>query len=153
MRAVCLAAGEIALAMVLLVCGGSAAAQLFQAYVRSALGLRCQHIVKANISLPRFQYSNAAAMDGFLRRIAGANPALNPGLQDSARRRSHAASSDGSVNLGFDIVGSSSVVQSRLPERLIMLLSVRLFSRHGNSAPGRSLLQPARYAIRAAGFR
>src|SRR5260370_9528572 len=67
-------------------------------------GFDVQHIVKADISLPRFQYSTpqqwTAFSDELLARIQ-----TEPGLQDSAVVVPRPIA-DGQVNLGFDIVGN-----------------------------------------------
>src|SRR5207249_10743363 len=77
-----LAAGEIALAMVLLVSAGLFL-RSFSKLMSVSPGFEAQHVVKADISLPRFRYSTpqqwAAFSDEFLTRIQA-----QPGLQDSA---------------------------------------------------------------------
>ncbi len=98
-----LAAGEIALAMVLLVSAGLLL-RSFAKLMSVSPGFEVQHIVKANISLPRFQYSTPQQWiefsDELLARIQA-----EPGLQDSALAVP-VPLADGCVNLGFDIVGS-----------------------------------------------
>jgi putative ABC transport system permease protein len=104
-------------------------------------GFDVQHIVKADISLPRFQYSTpqqwTAFSDELLARIQA-----EPGLQDSAVAVPRPIA-DGTINLGFDIVGTppSSAGTSRTanyvsvsPEYLrvmeIPLLAGRFFNKH-----------------------
>jgi putative ABC transport system permease protein len=98
-----LAAGEIALAMVLLVAAGLLL-RSFSKLMSVSPGFDAQHLVKADISLPRFQYSTpeqwAAFSDELLARLQA-----QPGLQDSAVAVPRPIA-DGQINLGFDIVGS-----------------------------------------------
>jgi putative ABC transport system permease protein len=98
-----LAAGEIALAMVLLVAAGLLL-RSFAKLMSVRPGFEVSRVVKANISLPRFEYSMPqqwiAFSDKLLARIQA-----EPGLQDSALA-TPVPLADGSVNLGFDIVGS-----------------------------------------------
>ena len=98
-----LAAGEIALAMVLLVAAGLLL-RSFAKLMSVSPGFDVQHIVKADISLPRFQYSTPqqwiAFSDELLARIQA-----EPGLQDSAVVVPRPLA-DRYVNLGFDIVGN-----------------------------------------------
>ncbi|PYU49937.1 MAG: hypothetical protein DMG48_15085 [Acidobacteria bacterium] len=97
-----LAAGEIALAMVLLVAAGLLL-RSFSKLMSVSPGFEAQHVVKADISLPRFRYSTpqqwAAFSDEFLTRIQA-----QPGLQDSAVAVPRPIA-DSFINLGFDIVG------------------------------------------------
>jgi predicted permease len=99
----CLAAGEIALAMVLLVAAGLLL-RSFSKLMSVSPGFDVQHLVKADISLPQFQYSTpqqwTAFSDELLARIQA-----QPGLQDSAVAVPRPIA-DGCVNLAFDIVGS-----------------------------------------------
>jgi len=98
-----LAAGEIALAMVLLVAAGLLL-RSFSKLTSVSPGFDVQHIVKADISLPQFQYSTpqqwTAFSDELLARIQA-----EPGLQDSAVAVPRPIA-DGCVNLAFDIVGT-----------------------------------------------
>ncbi len=98
-----LAAGEIALAMVLLVAAGLLL-RSFSKLMSVSPGFDAQHIVNADISLPQFQYSKPqqwiAFSDELLDRIHS-----EPGLQDSAVAVPRPIA-DGCANLGFDIVGS-----------------------------------------------
>jgi putative ABC transport system permease protein len=98
-----LAAGEIALAMVLLV----AATLLLRSFANLTSvspGFETEHVVDADISLPRFQYATpqqwSAFSDELLTRVQA-----EPGLRDSAVVVPRPIV-DGIVNLNFDIVGS-----------------------------------------------
>src|SRR6266478_5141953 len=101
-----LAAGEIALAMVLLVAAGLLL-RSFGKLMAVSPGFDAQHVVKADISLPQFQYSKpqqwTAFSDELLRRIQA-----RPGLQDAAVAVPRPIV-DGFINLGFDIVGNPPV--------------------------------------------
>src|SRR5216684_1435586 len=132
-----LAAGEIALAMVLLVGAGSLL-RSFSKLMSVSPGFDAQHLVKADISLPRFQYSTpqqwAAFSDELLARIQA-----EPGLEDSAVAVPRPIV-DGFINLGLDIVGSPASSASASADYVsvspdyfrvmgIPLLSGRLFDR------------------------
>jgi len=142
-----LAAAEVALAMVLLVAAGLLL-RSFSKLVSVSPGFDAQHIVKADISLPRFQYSTpqqwTAFSDELLTRIQA-----EPGLQDSAVAVPRPIA-DGNINLGFDIVGNppSSAGASRTanyvsvsPEYFrvmeIPLLAGRFFNHHDVSSAAR----------------
>ena len=135
-----LAAVEIGLAMVLLVAAGLLL-RSFSKLTSVSPGFDVQHIVKADISLPQFQYSTAqqwiAFSDELLARIQA-----QPGLQDSAVAVPRPIA-DGFINLGFDIVGNpaSSASASRTANYVsvspdyfnvmgIPLLAGRFFDRH-----------------------
>ena len=98
-----LAVAEISLAMVLLVTAGLLL-RSFANLTSVSPGFDVQHVMKADISLPRFQYSKpqqwTAFSDELLARIQ-----TEPGLQDSAVVVPRPIA-DGQVNLGFDIVGN-----------------------------------------------
>ena len=83
-----LAAGEIALAMVLLVAAGLLL-RSFAKLMSVSPGFDVQHVLKADISLPRFQYSTpqqwATFSDELLARIQA-----EPGLRGLGRGRSQA---------------------------------------------------------------
>jgi putative ABC transport system permease protein len=149
-----LAAGEIALAMVLLVAAGL----LLRSFVKLmsvSPGFDAQHIVKADVSLPQFQYSTpqqwTAFSDELLARIQA-----QPGLQDSAVAVP-VPIADGYVNLGFDIVGNPPVSAgaSRTADYVsvspayfrvmgIPLLAGRFFNQHDvMSAPRVSVVSQA----------
>ncbi|HXJ04495.1 MAG TPA: ABC transporter permease [Candidatus Acidoferrum sp.] len=149
-----LAAGEIALAMVLLVAAGLLL-RSFSKLMSVSPGFDVQHVIQADISLPRFQYSTpqqwAAFSDELLARIQA-----QPGLQNSAVAVPRPIG-DGFVNLGFDIVGSpaSSASASRTANYVsvspdyfrvmaIPLLAGRLFNLHDvMSAPRVALISEA----------
>ena len=97
-----LAAGEIALALVLL----TAAALVLQSFVRLTAvdpGFDPAHLLKAEVSLPRFQYSTAAQWRLFGDRLL-AKVHAEPGLENTALAIP-APIADGTVNLGFEVVG------------------------------------------------
>jgi putative ABC transport system permease protein len=98
-----LAVAEIALAAVLLIASGLLARSFFRLMAVNP-GFDTQHIVKADISLPRFQYSTpqqwGAFMDQLLARVQA-----EAGLRDSAAVVPLPLD-EGFVNLGFDIVGA-----------------------------------------------
>ncbi len=149
-----LAAGEIALAMVLLVAAGLML-RSFAKLMSVSPGFDVQHIVKADISLPQFQYSIpqqwTAFSDELLARIQA-----QPGLQDSAVVVPRPIA-DGFVNLGFDIVGNppSSAGTSRTANYVsvspdyfrvmgIPLMAGRFFNHHDIlSAPRVSVISKA----------
>jgi predicted permease len=105
------AAAEIALAMILLVAAGL----LMRSFAKLTSvnpGFDVQRVVKANIALPRTQYSTPqqwmAFADNVLARIQA-----QPGVQESAF--AVPTPMDGNINLGFDVVGNpaSSEADSR----------------------------------------
>jgi predicted permease len=98
-----LAAGEIAVATVLLVAAGL----VLRSFVKLTSvrpGFDVQHVMKAAVSLPRFQYSTpqqwVAFSDELLARIQA-----QPGMRDSAIAVPLPIT-DGFINLGFDIPGT-----------------------------------------------
>jgi predicted permease len=97
-----LAAAEIALAMVLLVAAGLLL-RSFSNLTSVYPGFDVQHLVKAEVSLPQFQYSKPeqwlAFADELVKRIQA-----EPGLQNSAIAVPMPLA-DGFVNLAFDIPG------------------------------------------------
>lgn len=139
-----LAVAEISLAMVLLMTAGL----LLRSFARLTSvspGFDVQHIVKADISLPQFQYSTpqqwAAFSEELLARIQS-----DPGLQDSAVVVPRPIA-DTSVNLPFDIVGNppSAAGASRTAHYVsispdyfrvmgIPLLAGRFFNQHDSSS-------------------
>jgi len=149
-----LAAGEIALAMVLLLTAGLLL-RSFAKLMSVSPGFDVQHIVKADVSLPRFQYSTpqqwTAFSDELLARIQA-----QPVLQDSAVAVPRPIA-DGFVNLGFDIVGNPplSAGTSRTADYVsvspgyfrvmgIPLLAGRFFNQHDvMSAPRVSVISQA----------
>jgi len=141
-----LAASEIALATVLLVSAGLLL-RSFAKLVSVSPGFAAQHVVKADISLPRFQYSTPQQWAAFSNELL-ARIQAQAGLQNSAMAVP-VPIADGFVNLGFDIVGTPapSAAASRTanyvavsPEYLrvmgIPLLAGRFFNQHDiSSAP------------------
>jgi putative ABC transport system permease protein len=97
-----LAIGEVALAMILLVAAGL----LMRSFIMLTSvqpGFEAKHVVKADISLPQFQYSTpqqwAAFADELLSRLQS-----RPGMQNSAMV-APLPIVNGFINLGFSIVG------------------------------------------------
>jgi putative ABC transport system permease protein len=97
-----LAAGEIALAVMLLV-GAGLLLRSFAKLTAVNPGFNVEHIVKAEVSLPRAQYSTPqqwiAISDELLRQLQS-----EPGLEDSAVTLPGPIA-NGNVNITFDIVG------------------------------------------------
>ena len=149
-----LAAGEIAFAMVLLVAAGLLL-RSFSKLMSVSPGFDAQHIVQADISLPRFQYSTPQQWAAFSEELL-ARVQADPGLQDSAVAVPRPIA-DGCVNLGFDIVGTppSSASVSRTANYVsvspdyfrvmgISLLAGRFFNQHDvMSAPRVSVISEA----------
>ncbi|MGB8476970.1 MAG: ABC transporter permease [Candidatus Acidiferrum sp.] len=139
-----LAAGEIALAMVLLVAAGL----LLRSFAKLTSvnpGFDARHIVKADISLPQFQYSKPQQWATFSHELL-AQIQSDPGLQDSAVAVPRPIV-DGNVSLPFGIAGNppSSSAASRTADYVsvspsyfrvmgIPLLAGRLFNQHDNSS-------------------
>jgi predicted permease len=98
-----LAAGEIALAMVLLVSAGLVL-RSFAKLMSVSPGFDVQHVVKADISLPRFQYSMPQQWTRFADELM-ARLHAQPGLGNSAVAVPRPIA-DGNINLAFDVVGS-----------------------------------------------
>ncbi|HXO05398.1 MAG TPA: ABC transporter permease [Candidatus Sulfotelmatobacter sp.] len=98
-----LAAAEIALAMVLLVAAGLLL-RSFSKLTSVSPGFETQHIAKAEVSLPQFQYSKpqqwAAFSDELLARVQA-----QPGMKDTAVAVP-VPIVDGFINLGFEIEGA-----------------------------------------------
>jgi putative ABC transport system permease protein len=141
-----LAAGEVALATVLLVAAGLLLRSFFKLTLIDP-GFEVQHVMRAAVSLPRFQYSTPqqwiAFSDELLARIQA-----KPGMRDSAMAVPLPIS-DGFINLAFDIPGTPALSAgtsrtanfvSASPDYFrvmgIPLLGGRLFGAHDNlSAP------------------
>lgn len=98
-----LAGAEIALATVLLVAAGLLM-RSFASLTSVSPGFQTQNIVRADVSLPQFQYSThqqwSAFGDDLLRRVQA-----EPGLADSAIGAP--LPMNGTGNLGFSIVGAA----------------------------------------------
>ena len=146
-----LAASEIALAMVLLV-GAGLLLRSFSKLTAVSPGFDARHIVKAEISLPQFQYSMPQQWTAFSDELL-ARVQAQPGMKDTAVAIPLPIV-DGYINLGFDIEGAppASQAESRLanyvsvsPEYFrvmgIPLLAGRFFSRQDlPSAPSVTLI-------------
>ncbi len=149
-----LAAAEIALAMVLLVAAGLLL-RSFSKLTSVSPGFEPQHIVKAEVSLPQFQYSKPQQWTAFSDELL-AHLQAQPGLQDSAIGIP-VPITNGYINLGFEIVGvpPASQSDSRLANYVsvspdyfrvmgIPLLSGRLFNQQDiASAPSVTLISKA----------
>ncbi|MGA8409697.1 MAG: ABC transporter permease [Candidatus Acidiferrales bacterium] len=142
-----LAIAEIALAMVLLVAAGLLL-RSFSMLTAVNPGFNPAHVVKADISLPQFQYSTpqqwTAFSNEFLERLHA-----QPGLQDSAVVVPLPLD-EGTVNLGFEIVGDpplppgtaitadfTSVSPDYFRVMSIPLLRGRVFNEHDSTATPR----------------
>jgi predicted permease len=149
-----LAVAEISLAMVLLVTAGL----LLRSFARLtsvSLGFDAQHLVKADISLPQFQYSTPQQWAIFSEELL-VGIQSDPGLQDSAVVVPRPIV-DISVTLPFDIVGNPplSARASRTANYVsispdyfrvagIPLLAGRVFNQHDvSSAPRVSIISEA----------
>ena len=98
-----LAAGEVALTIVLLVLAGL----LLRSFANLQSvdpGFDARQLIVADISLPRFQYATPVQWSDFADRFLAGLQA-EPGLRDSAVVVPRPIV-DGSINLGFDIVGA-----------------------------------------------
>jgi predicted permease len=135
-----LAAGEIALAMVLLVAAGLLL-RSFAKLIEVNPGFDARNMMKADVSLPQFRYATPQQWAAFASELL-ARVQAEPGLRDSAVAVP-VPIVDGFINLGFDIVGSPpwSAGASRLanyasvsPEYFrvmgIPLLAGRFFDQH-----------------------
>ncbi len=98
-----LAVMEIALATVLLIGSGLLARSFFRLMAVNP-GFDTRHLVKADISLPQFQYSTAQQWNAFMDQLLSRIQA-EAGLQDSAAVVPLPLD-EGNVNLGFDIIGA-----------------------------------------------
>jgi putative ABC transport system permease protein len=149
-----LAVAEVSLAMVLLVTAGL----LLRSFARLTSvspGFDAQHIVKADISLPQFQYSTPQQWTAFSEELL-ARIQSDPGLQNSAVAVPRPIA-DPNVNLPFDIVGSPptaagasrtascvSVSPDYFRVMEIPLLAGRVFNQHDvSSAPRVSIISEA----------
>ena len=98
-----LAAGEIALAMVLLA-GAGLLLRSFSRLMSVSPGFEVRHMVKAEINLPRFQYPDPAQWASFADNLLTRVQAV-PGMQESAIAIPLPVVHP-PVNLGFEIVGT-----------------------------------------------
>jgi predicted permease len=149
-----LAAAEIALAMVLLVAAGLLL-RSFSKLTSVSPGFDAQHIVKAEVSLPQFQYSKPQQWTAFSDELL-THLQAQPGMQDSAIGIP-VPITNGYINLGFEIVGvpPASQSDSRVANYVsvspdyfrvmgIPLLSGRLFNQQDiASAPSVTLISKA----------
>jgi putative ABC transport system permease protein len=145
---------EIALAMVLLVAAGLLL-RSFAKLTAMSPGFEVQHMLKAEVSLPRFQYSAPQQWSTFSDELL-ARIQAEPGMRDSAVAIPMPLA-DGFINLGFDIVGQPplSAAESRTANFVaisqdyfrvmgIPLLAGRLFDQRDlMSAPRVSLVSKA----------
>jgi putative ABC transport system permease protein len=116
-----LAAGEISLALVLLVAAGLLL-RSFSKLMSVSPGFDVQHIVKADISLPQFQYSKPQQWTAFSNELL-ARIQSDPGLQDSAIAVPRPIA-DLRVTLPFVIVGSPPVSASGAASRTTSYVSI-----------------------------
>lgn len=97
-----LAGAEIALATVLLVAAGLLI-RSFASLTTVSPGFKVEHVVKADVSLPQFQYSThqqwSSFGDDLIRRVQA-----EPGLSESALGAP--LPMNGTANLGFSVVGA-----------------------------------------------
>jgi predicted permease len=101
-----LAAAEIALAMVLLV-GAGLFIRSFAKATAVAPGFDPQNVVKAEVSLPRFEYAKPQQWNAFNNQLL-ANLHAEPGM-DRAAFAIPMPIANGRINLGFTIVGAPPV--------------------------------------------
>jgi len=97
-----LAAAEIALAMVLLI-GAGLLVRSFVAITSVKPGFDSRHLLKAEVSLPQFEYSTPQQWTNFSNELM-ARIQAEPGMRDSAIAAPLPLAYD-NVNLGFEIQG------------------------------------------------
>jgi putative ABC transport system permease protein len=137
-----LAAAEIAVATVLLV-GAGLLVRSFANLTAVRPGFDVQHVMKASVSLPRFQYSTPQQWVAFSDELL-ARMQAQPGMQDSAMVVPLPIT-DGFINLAFDIPGApllsagtsrTASFVSASPDYFrvmaIPLMAGRLFTAHDN---------------------
>ena len=98
-----LASAEVALAMVLLVAAGLFMRSFSQA-LDANTGFNPQNVVKAEISLPRFEYSTPQQWNAFGDQLL-AQVHAEPGMENAALNVPLPIA-NGPINLGFTIVGA-----------------------------------------------
>lgn len=98
-----LAIGEVAIAVVLLVAAGLLL-RSFSKLIGVAPGFDAQHVVKAEVALPRVQYATPQQWLAFSQELLAGIQA-EPGMRESAIVIPTPLA-DGFINLGFDIIGS-----------------------------------------------
>ena len=116
-----LAAGEIAIAMVLLVAAGLLL-RSFSRLMSVSPGFDAEHVVKADISLPQFQYSKPQQWTAFSNELL-ARIQADPGLHDSAVAVPRPIA-DTCVTLPFDIVGGPASSASAASTRTASYVSI-----------------------------
>ena len=99
-----LAATEVALAMVLLI-GAGLLVRSFVAITSVKPGFDSRHLLKAEVSLPQFEYSTPQQWTNFTNELL-ARIQAEPGMRDSAIAAPLPLAYD-NVNLGFEIAGSA----------------------------------------------
>jgi putative ABC transport system permease protein len=142
-----LAVAEISLAMVLLVAAGLLV-RSFVALTSVNPGFEPQHLVRAQVSLPQFQYSKPEQWAVFASDLL-ARVQAEPGLRDSAIAIPMPIA-DGAVNLAFNIVGQppKAAGSSRTADSVsvspeffrvmgVPLLSGRTFDQHDTMSSAR----------------
>src|SRR3954468_350609 len=138
-----LAAGEIALAIVLLLAAGLLL-RSFSKLLSARLGFDAERVVTADVSLPRFQYATPQQWTAFADELL-THLHAQPGLGRTAVAVPRPIV-DGNINLGFDIVGHPpsagesrtasyvSVSAEYFPVMDIPLIAGRLFDRRDVSS-------------------
>ena len=119
-----LAVGEIALAMVLLI-GAGLLLRSFAQLTSVNPGFEPNHVVKAMISLPQFQYSTPKQWEAFSEELVTRLQA-QPGMQDSAIA-GPLPIVDCCVTLGFQIVGNPPLEEGRADTANYVPASPRYF--------------------------
>ncbi|MGC1385427.1 MAG: ABC transporter permease [Candidatus Acidiferrales bacterium] len=146
-----LAAAEIALATVLLV-GAGLFLRSFSRMMSTDPGFQAENVVKADVSLPRFEYSTPEKWSAFATQLM-TTVQSEPGMQNSAIAVPMPIT-DGFVNLGFEIVGApppspgalqtadyAAISPNYFRVMAIPLLAGRTFSEHDTmSAPRVTLI-------------
>ncbi|HEX8878635.1 MAG TPA: ABC transporter permease, partial [Candidatus Acidoferrum sp.] len=120
-----LAVGEIALAMVLLI-GAGLLMRSFAQLTSVNPGFEPNHVVKAMVSLPQFQYSTPKQWDAFSEELARRLQA-QPGMQDSAIA-GPLPIVDCCVTLGFQIAGKPPLEDGTADTANYVPVSPRYFS-------------------------
>jgi predicted permease len=105
-----LAAAEIAVAMVLLV-GAGLLVRSFITLTSVSPGFNAQHLMKAEVQLPRFEYSTPQQWNAFAEDLL-ARIQAEPGMRDSAIAIPLPLAHN-NVNLGFEIEGSAAPLSSQ----------------------------------------
>ena len=134
-----LAAAEVALAVVLLV-GAGLLMRSFARLTSVSPGFQSDHVVKAMVSLPQFQYSTPQQWTAFstalMTRIQS-----QPGLQDSACM-APVPIADGAITMPFTIVGNAPLPAGASNTADYVTASPRYFSIMGISLLRGRLIDP-----------